>query len=89
MLDAASGVLAVQEGNSEAQSLLQRAIVQGGWATETSSITHQAANAANGAAVPVPRPHARRHHWHTAARSKPADDDEDQQQNADQQPASD
>jgi hypothetical protein len=76
VLDAASGVLAIQEGNTEAQSLLQRAIVHGGWATETSSITHEAANAASGAAAPASRSHARRH-WHTAARhNKSSEDDE-------------
>jgi len=76
VLDAASGVLAIQEGNAEAQSLLQRAIVHGGWATETSSVTHEAANAASGAAAPASRSHARRH-WHTAARhSKSSEDDE-------------
>jgi hypothetical protein len=76
VLDAASGVLAMQEGNTEAQSLLQRAIVHGGWATETSSIAHETANAASGAAAPAARPHARRH-WHTAARrNKSSEDDE-------------
>ncbi|WP_156883967.1 hypothetical protein [Paraburkholderia sp. SOS3] len=76
VLDAASGVLAIQEGNTEAQSLLQRAIVKGGWATETSSITHETANAASAAAVPASRSHARRH-WHTAAhRGKPSDSDD-------------
>jgi hypothetical protein len=76
VLDAASGALAIQEGNPEAQSLLQRAIVHGGWATETSSITHAAVNPASGAAAPVLRSHARRH-WHTAARhEKSSEDDE-------------
>jgi hypothetical protein len=76
VVDAASGVLAIQEGNTEAQSLLQRAIVQSGWATETSSIAREAANAASGAAAPASRSHARRH-WHTAARrDKSSEDDE-------------
>jgi hypothetical protein len=76
VLDAASGVLAIEEGNTEAQSLLQSAIVRGGWATETSSITHQAVNAASTAAVaPASRSHVRRH-WHTAARNKSSDDEE-------------
>jgi cytoskeletal protein RodZ len=76
VLDSASGVLAVQEGNAEAQSLLQQAIVHGGWATETSSIAHETANTSGGAAAPVSRSHTRRH-WHTAARrSKPSEDDE-------------
>jgi hypothetical protein len=72
VLDAASSVLAIQEGNSEAQSLLQRAIVHGGWATATSSLTPQAAMAASSAAAtatPVTKSHARRH-WHTASRKK-------------------
>ncbi|CAB3748736.1 hypothetical protein [Paraburkholderia humisilvae] len=76
VLDAASSVLAIQEGNTEAQSLLQRAIVQGGWATETSSITHQTSSAASAAAAPVSRSHARRH-WHTAARIKSSDEDDE------------
>ncbi|CAB3752282.1 hypothetical protein [Paraburkholderia solisilvae] len=69
VLEAANSVLAIQEGNPEAQSLLQRAIVQGGWATETSSSTYQAAAAPGTAATPVVKSHARRH-WHTASRKK-------------------
>jgi hypothetical protein len=76
VLDAASGVLAIQEGNTEAQSLLQRAIVHGGWATETSSVTREAANAASGAAAPASRSHARRH-LHTAARQSKSSQDDD------------
>ncbi|MFC0400279.1 hypothetical protein [Paraburkholderia rhizosphaerae] len=76
VLDAASSALAIQEGNTEAQSLLQRAIVNGGWTNETSSITRQTAGAASSAAAaPVPRSHARRH-WHTAARGKSSNDEE-------------
>jgi hypothetical protein len=69
VLDAASSALSLQEGNTEAQSLLQRAIVHGGWASRTAAVTQHTANAASAAAAPVSRARTpSRKSWHSAAR---------------------
>jgi hypothetical protein len=62
VLDAASSVIAAQEGNTEAQALLQRAIVQSGWSRENAVAAH----ASNATAAP-PRA-ATESAWRSAAR---------------------
>jgi len=70
VLDASNSVLAMQEGNVEAQSLLQRAIVHGGWSSSTTAAAaQQTANTAGAEAVPVSRSHKpSRRHWNSASR---------------------
>lgn len=70
VLDAASSVIAVQEGNAEAQTLLQRAIVQSGWSSDASAAMH-ASNATGVQQQAITesawRPAAGKH-WHASAR---------------------
>jgi hypothetical protein len=69
VLDAANSVLAMQEGNTEAQSLLQRAIVNGGWASSTAATIAPTSNAADAQAAPVSRAHKpSRKQWRSASR---------------------
>jgi len=69
VLDAANSVLTMQEGNTEAQSLLQRAIVHGGWTSSTVAATQPAVNTSIAEAAPAARTQKpARKRWHSAAR---------------------